>query len=850
MTSLLAARITLIVSAAGGCGLAQSPASATCAPPYDIFENKYRVATVVLDTPLNFTDKIAAKLIPAVLKAKLDAVRDRLPIQTGQLFTCRDYEAAMDILAGVYGAGSIHPGEYFRMAVVIPEVKACENCERAAKTLEVVYHIYTSDPVYYATRVFEAKPAAITRNLAPPGTIPTQGTLQPLPYLGFNSSRNLIFGSKLSMETGSGLLSSVEVDASGSQNSATASIFLAGSRQFPTGSLQYLRWSLGYRYENLPGDKFTLKSGRAVLSVLGATRAARALGVITRFGASVEGGNEQASVGVSRLLQASPYGAVKSYAGLTFNLGRQAFSGSYGVQLRSGSASPAWDYTKSIANVSYSARFLKTEHKPLTLDLQSGVGYISGNEALIPVAERFFGGNVERNFIEGDSWHLPRNPLVRSFAESEFGRAGSGGGIGGRDFYSFNATIAQTVKGRPVVPPELTSNASFRRKLGGQVANARGADKLTYLAESRQFGAIAAELPTATPLLVHARQLSTEIRGAMAATPAVVSNLNDLDSEIRGANLAISSVQTTRITGLAQVRTLAVGFLQSTEKDNCDALVPSLITQFACSSQALSDLLKTGPMAAQASALMAVSQKLTPLRDQWTKDYFALRAQAYLAPTDSAKVQAELNKVAALLAQVYAAALLLRGPTAPPTLDVLLADLREACGDRQTATCGALLKVDAESVSNIGDWLAIGTGELTPPFLATIADDAKDLLGPQAQQIRDSEGELRKVMDSLKRPPVEVRAIRDTKFTGRLLEVIFRELNLYSVAPFAMVDVARIGETQSLAFQRTRYAAGPGMRFSLVNFNINAGYAFNVNKQPGERFGSIYFSLTVSDLFR
>jgi hypothetical protein len=47
-------------------------------------------------------------------------------------------------------------------------------------------------------------------------------------------------------------------------------------------------------------------------------------------------------------------------------------------------------------------------------------------------------------------------------------------------------------------------------------------------------------------------------------------------------------------------------------------------------------------------------------------------------------------------------------------------------------------------------------------------------------------------MRSLSRPAVETQAIRDTDFTGRMLDVIFRELNLYSLAPFAMFDVARI----------------------------------------------------------
>ncbi len=61
-----------------------------------------------------------------------------------------------------------------------------------------------------------------------------------------------------------------------------------------------------------------------------------------------------------------------------------------------------------------------------------------------------------------------------------------------------------------------------------------------------------------------------------------------------------------------------------------------------------------------------------------------------------------------------------------------------------------------------------------------------------------------------------------------------RELNLYTVSPFALVDVARLGGTHSPEFQGNRYAAGGGVRFSLVKFNVDVGYGFNVNRQRGD----------------
>ena len=853
----------------------------TCAAPNDVLErNMYVVGEVILDTPLSFTDKLASKLVPGTLLARLDAVRPRLQIQPSQLFHCNDYEAAMDVLGGLYGPGSLHPGESFRLAMVAPELRPCrppqsgpagESREKICAdppAVDVIYHIYTTDPVYYATQVFEAKSVGITRALAPQGVIPITRTPQLLPYLGFNDSRSVIFGSKVSMDTGLSALRSLEADVSGSQNSATASLFLAGSRTFRMGWVQYLRWNGGYRYENLPGSDLTLKSGRAVVSVLGASRASGPLGTITRFGSSVESGHSEArgedlsGSGSATLIQSSPYGAVKSYAGLTFNRGRQAFAGSYGIQLGSASSSPSWDYTKHLTNLSYSSRILSAEHKPLTIDLQGGAGFIVGPEPIIPVAERFFGGNVERNFIEGDSWHLPRNPLMRGFAESEFGRTGTGGGIGGRNFYSLNITVSQTVKAKPAVPSTLTNDPSFRRKLGGQVALARNSDKLSYLAETPEFETLVSKLATADPLLARAKARSAEIRTALPGLPSsddVASSLDDLDDAIGQAAAAIVSARTTSMTGLAQIRSLAVGFNRASEKDDCNGTLPSNLTQILCSSQTLNGRLMSGAMAAQAANLLDAGQKLASLRDELAGGYLTLRTQAYLSPADNEKVQGQLQVIDSVIADLSASALRLRPPTGPsiPALDVLLGDLEEARG--------GLKAISVESISSTGDWLATGMGKLTPPLLSTIGDDVATVLKAmpsagtaaglaqltaQAQRLSQLEDTLRQTMRSLSRPAVEARAIRDTDFTGRMLDVIFRELNLYSLAPFAMFDVARIDETQSPAFDRFRFAAGPGIRFSLVNFNVDLGYAFNANRQPEEHHGSFFFSISVSDLFR
>ncbi len=271
-------------------GVAAQGQTLTCPAEYQFLETQgFQVGEIRFDTPLSFVGKVQSRL-----EQELKSLR----IQKGKPFHCSDYEAALETLSARFGSGSVHPGESFRMAVVVPELNPCTSCE-TPPTVEVVYHIYTTDVVYYATRVFESDHTALTRALAPPGTLPQSGTVRPLPFIGFNRSRKFVFGSKLSYATGTGLLNSMDMDVSGSGNSATASVSLTGARQFSGNWMSYLRWRVGYQYENIPGESIRLKSSQGALALLGASRALGQFGTIVRFGSALEGGNEQSTLGNS-----------------------------------------------------------------------------------------------------------------------------------------------------------------------------------------------------------------------------------------------------------------------------------------------------------------------------------------------------------------------------------------------------------------------------------------------------------------------------------------------------------------------------------------------------------------------
>ena len=52
------------------------------------------------------------------------------------------------------------------------------------------------------------------------------------------------------------------------------------------------------------------------------------------------------------------------------------------------------------------------------------------------------------------------------------------------------------------------------------------------------------------------------------------------------------------------------------------------------------------------------------------------------------------------------------------------------------------------------------------------------------------------------------------------------DLNVVSISAAGVFDAPRIWPNGD----GTRYGVGSGIRFSLLNFNTTAGYAFNVNR--------------------
>jgi hypothetical protein len=94
------------------------------------------------------------------------------------------------------------------------------------------------------------------------------------------------------------------------------------------------------------------------------------------------------------------------------------------------------------------------------------------------------------------------------------------------------------------------------------------------------------------------------------------------------------------------------------------------------------------------------------------------------------------------------------------------------------------------------------------------------------------------------------KANADMAFTRRTLNTLFKEVNIYSVSPVFVFDVAKIGP-ENLGLGGVRYGPGVGLRLELASVaNFTTGYAWNVRHHPGEGQGTVFFSIGLRELFR
>ena len=88
---------------------------------------------------------------------------------------------------------------------------------------------------------------------------------------------------------------------------------------------------------------------------------------------------------------------------------------------------------------------------------------------------------------------------------------------------------------------------------------------------------------------------------------------------------------------------------------------------------------------------------------------------------------------------------------------------------------------------------------------------------------------------------------RDMKDIDSLLAYVAEQANIFAVKPLFMFDAARINVPA--LNNRTRFAVGGGLQFTIVTARFEAGYMHTVRPLPAESRGNFVFGLYFQNLF-
>lgn len=852
-------------------GLAQDGADRreTCPLNADHYEREgYSVKSIRIETPLDFLGVVRRPLEVKLQESQTILAGQNKGLKIGEKFSNLGY---IELLADLTNRnGTLEPGERFKFVTTLPSLRACDA---NAKTLEVVYWVVTSGPISYLVGFFEKRHDRLTREFAPGAFSRLKGKLLPQPYGGYNRSRAIFGGTKASYRFANDVINKIDFNVSGSRSSATSDFALTGGKDFKNGLLSHAQWQLGYRYSNIPSDSVRLKEATVLGQFFAATRPLGSQDIIMRFGSSIEGGNRQSDLDQNTLpaaaLANSGYGAVKMYVGSTLNLGRQSWRASYGLQIGANKRGLRADYVKQLVDTSYSVRFLTREHMPLRLDAQFNAGHIHSSSDGVPVAERFFGGNSTREFIQGDDWQIRSSPFIRSFPQNRLGLTASGTTVGGEKFFSANVTLAQTVWARAAIPSEIVHDVRVKQALGGQLAGSRLVAIASYLSETPQFLALKERLKTDTSSIL--QDIQKELRQLNPVPDAIPIDLEEFVAEIETVRDKIAEREKDEDTGevkpapleFAQIRSLAVGFNGMPETSKIGGISQTINTDI------LSALQEAG-LAELHSRLKAHNDRLETSRVAVQQRYEEIASLARTNPQELIQAQTPLNEIGRHLTELGT---ILDGIEGQMTnLPAHSKEELQNAFDRarsyvttSKASVEAARGEDADIAKNNLHLLAIGFGPVAPAMLSAVGKYVVGMQAPlaaaglasQGQRLLAAAKELPTLQDQMKDglkrvivSDLERKANQDVAYTARILDVTFRELNLIAVSPVVMFDVARIGPTIGPDIGGTRYGVGAGMRLSVVSLDLTAGYSLNPNRRRGEGRGALVFSLDISDLFR
>lgn len=540
-------------------GAAKSQAvSKKCTEPAKFYEDHgYSVREVRIDSPLGW-------LFGSVEKKLGEIINDpSMPIRKGMPFRKQDEDEGFLRVKEKFPELTVSQSNRIAFRLARPTL---ENCDTSAAKLDVVYRVYNFGYSPFLSPLFDAgNRDDVRRSVVDTDATEALANYFPQPLAGFNRARNPYAGTMLTINQPAGLLEKLSLDAIVSNKSDEERLRAAGSRERAAGLVRRFDYIFGYHHSNVPATATNLKDAVGFAQVIATTKSIGTNQLVMRLGSALETGNKQSTLSTVQLqpgdVAQSPYGALKVFLGSTLRSGRHEFKASYGLQFGGATKEAKIDFVKHLFDGAANLRFLPRDHRPITIEVEFAAGSIQ-NRGRLPVAERFFGGNAEHNFIASSDWIIRREPFIRSFAENTLAQTTTTNFVGGDRFFSANLTAAFTVWGKPLVPDEVLKEPDFEKLVDFEFNTARNALAISYLEETPEFRKVAEmSFPLAEKLAdirallsnLAAKHLGDEIDSQIQICQSDAEDLDETLSQIKN-DLTEGNAKS------ADLRTLAVGF--------------------------------------------------------------------------------------------------------------------------------------------------------------------------------------------------------------------------------------------------------------------------------------------------
>lgn len=550
--------VCCLVLCALTCSARSQGVSNKCVEPAKFYEdNSYTVREVRIDSPLGW--------LFGSVDRKLSEILDdpAMPIKKGIRFRKQDEDAGFIRVKEKFPELTVSKTNRFAFRLAQPTL---ENCDKTAAKLDVVYRVYTFGFSNFVSPLFDGgNRDDVKRAVVDTHATQVLANYFPQPLAGFNRSRNPFAGTKLTIDQPARALEKLSLEAAASNKSDEERVRAAGSQERASGLIRRFDYIFGYQHSNVPATATKLKDAFGLGQVIATTKPVGANQMILRFGAALETGNKQSTLTFLQLqpgdVAQSPYGALKAFLGTTLRWGRHELTGSYGIQLGTATKEAKIDFVKQVFDGAANLRFLPKDHRPITIEAEFAAGSIQ-NRGKLPVAEKFFGGNVEHNFIASSDWIIRSEPFIRSFAENTLAQTTAQTFVGGDRFFSANLTAAFTVWGKPLVPDEVLKEPDFEKLVDFEFNTAQNALAISYLEETPEFRKVAemsfglgekiAEIRKLLAQLA-ARNLGSEVDNQIGICQSDADDIDETLSQIK-TDLTEGNAKS------ADLRTLAVGF--------------------------------------------------------------------------------------------------------------------------------------------------------------------------------------------------------------------------------------------------------------------------------------------------